>query len=338
MKKILLITTGGTIASKETVNGLAPSIDARQILSYIPGIEKICRLSGISIMSVDSTNMNPELMKKIAETIRDNYGGFDGFVVTHGTDTMGYTASALTYMLRFIDKPVVMTGSQTAICEPDTDAKKNLCDAIMFACEDVRGVFVAFGGKIIIGTHAVKLKTRSAEAFGSVNFPAIATIESEKVTYNSDVEYSSCLKKFKEHVEHPLKVRTNLCGNIIIIKMFPGIEPDIFNFIKGRYKGVILESFGIGGIPNRGNDIVSKVHELTKAGIAVAVTTQCMYEGIDLDIYAVGRLLAKQKIIYAADMTTEALTMKLMWALGNYSDVADVKSFIETPISEDRNY
>jgi L-asparaginase len=338
MKKILLVATGGTIASSETAEGLTPSIDAKQILSYIPEIEQICHLSGISIMSVDSTNMNPTLMVKIAEAIRDNYDDYDGFVVTHGTDTMGYTAAALTYMLQNIKKPVVITGSQIAIEALYTDAKKNLSDAIRFACEDFLGVFVAFDGEIINATHAVKSKTRSTDSFKSINFPTVAYIKLGKITYNNALSYGEHWEKFETHVLRPFKVKTNLCEDIFVLKIFPGIKPEIFDFIKDNYKGVIIESFGIGGIPNEDFDIVSKVQEIAEAGLAVVITTQCVYEGIDLNIYAVGQKLAKQKVINAGDMTTEALTMKLMWALGNYDNISDIKNFIETPFFADRNY
>jgi L-asparaginase len=338
MKKILLVATGGTIASSETEQGLTPSIDAKQILSFIPEIEQICHLSGVSIMSVDSTNMNPKLMIKIAEIIKEKYDEYDGFVVTHGTDTMGYTAAALTYMLQNIKKPVVVTGSQIAIEALYTDAKKNLSDAIRFASEDFLGVFVAFDGKIINGTHAVKSKTRSTDSFKSVNFPTVADIKLGRITYNSALSHGEHWEKFETHVLKPFKLRTNLCEDIFILKIFPGIKPDIFDYIKEHYKGVIIESFGIGGIPNQDHDIVSKVQELVKAGLAVVITTQCLYEGIDLNIYAVGQKLAKQKVIYAGDMTTEAITMKLMWALGNFDDIDSVKTFVETPFFADKNY
>ncbi|RDU25002.1 asparaginase [Anaerosacchariphilus polymeriproducens] len=326
MKKILLLATGGTIASSETEQGLIPTIDAQQMLSYIPEIEEICYLSGISIMNVDSTNMNPKLMAKIAAAIYSKYQEYDGFVVTHGTDTMGYTAAALTYMLQNIKKPVVVTGSQIAIKALNTDAKKNLTDAIRFANEDFPGIFVAFDSKIMYGTYAVKVKTRSTDSFQSINFPTVAEIKEGKIIYNSILNNDEYRDKFKSH---ELKLQTNLCEDILILKIFPGIKPHIFDYIKDNYKGVIIESFGIGGIPNADYDIVSKVQELIQAGLAVVITTQCLCEGIDLSIYAVGKILTKYKIIYAGDMTTEAATMKLMWALGNLKDFSSIKDFME---------
>lgn len=338
MKKILLIATGGTIASSESADGLTPSIDVKQLLSYIPEVESLCDLEGISIMSVDSTNMNPTLMTKIAEAVNANYADYDGFVVSHGTDTMAYSAAALSYMLKNLEKPVVLTGSQLPIEAMYTDAKKNLSDAIRFACEDVIGVFVAFDGLIINGTHAMKVRTRNVDAFKSIDFPVVATIKYGKITYNPELTYGDVWSELQSKKDGEFSIATKLCEDILVLKIFPGIKPEIFDFIKDTYKGVIIESFGIGGIPNVDHDIVSKVHELVVAGVAVVITTQCTYEGIDLDVYEVGQILAKQNAIMAGDMTTEALAMKLMWALGNFEEIGDVKKFMETPVCADRSY
>ncbi len=338
MKKILLVATGGTIASTETELGLAPSIDALQILSLIPEVGEVCQLSGVSVMSIDSTNMNPSRMIKIAETIHEEYEHYDGFVVTHGTDTMGYTAAALSYMLQYIKKPVAITGSQIAIEALYTDAKKNLSDAIRFACEDFAGVVVVFDGKVISGTHAVKVKTKSTDSFKSINLPTVAYIKLGKITYNSELDHKEHRENVDLHMSNTYQLKTNLCEDIIILKIYPGMKPDIFDDIKVKYKGVIIESFGIGGIPNENHDIVSKIQELVNAGLAVVISTQCLYEGIDLNIYAVGQKLAKQKLIFAGDMTTEAITMKLMWALANCRSFESIKDFMETPIFADRSY
>lgn len=337
MKRILLIATGGTIASSQSEDGLTPSIDVKQLLSYIPDVKNMCELEGISIMNVDSTNMNPSLMVQIAEAVAAHYEQYDGFVVSHGTDTMAYSSAALTYMLKNLRKPVVFTGSQLPIEAMYTDAKQNLSDAIRFACEDISGVFLAFDGRLISGVHAMKVKTRSNDAFASINFPAIATIKYGKITYDKALDYGNYWGKMKQEAEGAFEIATNLCEDIFVLKMFPGIGPEIFDFIKGHYKGVIIESFGIGGIPNVDHDIVAKVHELVVSGAAVVITTQCTYEGIDLDIYEVGQKLAKQNAIIAGDMTTEALTMKLMWALGNFEEIRDVKAYMEMPCCGDRS-
>jgi L-asparaginase len=337
MKKILLVATGGTIASAESADGLAPAFDAEQLLAHIPEIKGLCQVDGVSAMTIDSTNMTPSLMVRIAETIFRHYHAYDGFVVTHGTDTMGYTAAALTYMLQNIKKPVVVTGSQVAIEALYTDAKKNISDAIRFALEDIGGIFVAFDGRIINGTRAVKLKTQSADAFSSVNFPRIADIKLGKITYNSALNYGEHARMLDPDPSKPFSLQNRLCEDVFLLKISPGIKPHVFDYLKDHYRGVIVESFGIGGIPSEGVDIVSKLEELIQAGVAVVISTQCLEEGIDLGVYEVGHKLAKHEVICAGDMNSEAIVMKMMWALGNFDTLDDVKYFMETPVFGDRN-
>lgn len=330
MKQILLIATGGTIASAPTEQGLTPALDEKQLLSYLPDLSSLCQLTGISVMSIDSTNMNPARMGILAQTIAQNYDRYDGFVLAHGTDTMAYSAAALTVMLRHLGKPVVLTGSQIPIEAQDTDAKKNLFDAICFACEAVRGVFVAFDGKIIHGAHATKCRTRSRDAFASINFPVIAHVENGLAAYTLQIQQTAFWHRMHEKIADSFCAQPELCRDVFVLKLFPGMRAEIFDYIRQNFRGVVIESFGIGGIPNEQPDLLGKVQELAQAGLAVVVTTQCMYEGVDLDIYAVGKSLAKQKIIVAGDQTTEFLVMKLMWALAHFDSVDAVKKYMET--------
>ena len=348
VKNILIIATGGTIASTDSGDGLVPAIDVKKLISYIPDISGRCNIDGISIMNIDSSNMTPSLMKKVADAIVDNYGDFDGFVVTHGTDTLGYSAAAVTYMLKGLGKPVVFTGSQLPIEHSDTDAKINLFDAVCFACENVSGVYVVFNGIVIYGTHARKIKTTSFDAFESANIEAAAKVVNGVVVYSGEFskekhryieynKYSENDKSNNDSNDTGLYADTDMCEDIMVLKLFPGIKTDIFDYIKEHYRGVIIESFGIGGIPCTAGDeendsnssVAEKIGELTEAGIAVVITTQCMYEGVSLDVYEVGHILARQNVIVAKDMTTEAVTMKLMWALAHYTKMTDVKEFME---------
>ena len=330
MSKILLLATGGTIACGQSAQGLSPAMNAEQILSHIPEIEESCYLEALSLMQTDSTNMTPAGMIKIAEAVRDRYDDYDGFVITHGTDTLAYSAAALSYMLRNLGKPVIFTGSQVPLEAPYTDARQNLSDAVRFARADVAGVFVAFDGILIGGVRATKLKSKSLDAFKSIHFPVIAEIKHGKITYCQG--YSLLPKTTGRFF-----AVANLCPNIFVLKIFPGIGCEIFDFIREHYAGVIIESFGVGGIPGQNPDLVSKIPDLIQAGMAVVISTQCLYEGIDLNIYAVGKKLAREKVISGGDMTTEALTMKLMWALGNYDSLDNIKTCIETPYFADRS-
>lgn len=337
MKKILLIATGGTIASSVSEHGIMPTFDANQLLAFLPELNKLCEVTGISIMSIDSTNMTPKLMKQIGQAVYDHYDEFDGFVISHGTDTMAYTASVLTYMLQNIKKSVIVMGAQMTIDDEHTDAKQNISDAIRFALEEMGGVFVVFDGKIMLGTRTIKMRTKSMDAFASVNFPVIATIKFGKITYNHEVKYGEFSSILVPNLEQDFQYKPRLCEEVFVIKMFPGIKPEIFDYLKERYRGVVIESFGIGGIPNNlNNNIVKKIKELISAGVVVVITTQCLEEGIDLDIYQVGKELAKEKVIYGGDMNTEAITMKLMWALENFETIDEIKRFIENPIFGDK--
>lgn len=332
MKNILLIATGGTIASKSHGNGLTPTFDAEQLLSFLPEIKALCNIKGISIMSIDSTNMTPKLMSDIARAIYDHYEKYDGFVVSHGTDTLAYTASMLTYMLPGIQKTVVVVGSQTAIDYQYTDAKQNISDAIRFAMEGVGGVFVAFDGKIMLGTRITKIKTKSMDAFSSLNFPIIAIIKFGKITYNSNVCHSPILN---QDLQKPFEFKPDFSDAVYLVKIFPGMRSDIFDYIKENYKGAVIEGYGIGGIPTKPINLTKKIGELAKAGVAVVITTQCLEEGIDLDVYEVGKELKKENVIYGGDMNREAIIMKLMWALGNLKTFKEIKAFMEKPIFGD---
>ncbi len=330
MKKILLIATGGTIASAPQNGSLAPSFDAAKLLSYLPDLHRPCQIDGISLMQVDSTNMTPARIQKIAECIGEQLDEYDGFVVSHGTDTLAYTASALTFMLTGLQKPVIVVGSQMSIDAQYTDAKQNIHDAFAFAMENIAGVFVVFDGKLMLGTRTTKLKTRSIDAFSSINFPTLATIKFGKIDYNPELSYIGFDKKLLPDPAASFELRSALCEDVFILKLFPGLKPAIFDFIRLHYRGVVIESFGIGGIPNKDPDYVAEVEKLIAAGLQVVITTQCLEEGVDLSIYQVSQSLNRLPIIYAGDMTTEAVTMKLMWALANLQDASQMKCFIES--------
>ncbi|WP_226529011.1 asparaginase [Metabacillus niabensis] len=326
MKRILLLTTGGTIASVEGENGLTPGISDQDIIGYLPEYKEELLLHSMVLMNVDSTNMQPEYWVEIAQTIYNKYDQYDGFVITHGTDTLGYTSSALSYILQNLAKPVIVTGSMVPISYGETDARKNMMNAIRFACESISGVYVVFDGKVISGTRAVKVKSKSNNAFKSINCPYIARLEGSEVTYlgNTPVKQNGLLK-----------LDTSICSNVLLLKLFPGITPDIFDYIKHSYRGVVIESYGNGGIPFEKRNLLPKINELIEAGVAVVITTQCLEEGTDLQRYEVGRKISKKLIISSRDMNTEAIVPKLMWALGKTSNLEQVKKIMETPVAND---
>lgn len=336
MKNILLIATGGTIASTLQSNGFAPTFDATQLLSFSPEINQICHVSVTNLMHIDSSNMNPARMEIIANEINQHINEYDGFVIAHGTDTMAYTASALTYMLQYIQKPVVLMGSQLSISAQYTDAKQNISDAFFFVLENKPGIYIVFDGKVLLATRATKTKTQSIDAFTSINFPPIATIKFGRVVYSkeSGILLDQNINSLQSCTYQP---RIALCNELFVLKLFPGIKEEFFDYINDNYRGLVIESYGIGGIPNDQPNLFSKIEKLTNNGVFVVITTQCLEEGIDMHVYEVGKKVASLPIIYAGDLTREAIIMKLMWAMANYTQFDQIKQFIECPYMGDMN-
>lgn len=326
MKKILLLATGGTIASVLGADGLTPGMTADELVSYLPEQNHMYKVESKVLMEIDSTNMQPEYWIRIAEAVYKHYGDYDGFVITHGTDTMGYTSAALSYMLQNMSKPIVITGSQIPINKNNTDATKNIRDAARFACEDIGGVFIVFDGKVINGTRAVKVRTRSYDAFESINHPYVAIFEGDEIKYNKP---TSPLQKGE------VKLDISLYPDVFLLKLHPGTKPELFDYLQQHYKGVIIEGFGLGGVPTQGRNLLPKIIELIEAGIAVVITTQCLEEGGDLTLYEVGRRVAREQIISSKDMNKEAIVAKLMWVLGKTTDLKEIKEMMETSIAED---
>ena len=200
MKKILFIATGGTIASKKTENGLTPQITPEELLSYIPEVEGLCEITAVNPFNLDSSNVVPENWSTLVKVVKEHYEDYDGFVIAHGTDTMAYTAAALSYMIQNSEKPIVITGAQRPINLDITDAKTNLSDSFYYACDDAsQGVQIVFDGKVIAGTRAKKVRTKSYNAFSSIDFPYLAVMQDRRILrylpmlpYEKPVRFSIC--------------------------------------------------------------------------------------------------------------------------------------------------
>lgn len=333
-KHILLLATGGTIVCTETDKGLQPHYDVQDLLRCLPPDINSHTIDGRMVMNIDSSNMTPQCWLDIAKPVVNEYAKYDGFIITHGTDTMAYTAAALTYFLEGLNKPVILTGSQYSMTEKETDAVQNLSDSLLFACEDICGVFIGFDGKLINGPRAVKIKTKSYDAFASVNYPPVAVIKHRRITYNQSV-YKRFLKRKEPPSPAGCRFSHDIEEKIFVVKLFPGLDPAIFDYLKHSVKGIIIESYGIGGVSSELQDISSKIREMVNAGVAVALTTQCLQEGVNPTIYEVGRALPLDKIIFGKDMNTEALVPKLMWALGKTKNLTAIKKLVETPVRDD---
>lgn len=351
MKHILLIATGGTIASAEDGNGLSPALTGEELARSVPEIEGLCELDIVQPMNIDSTNMRPADWLRIAEVIRENYDTHDGFVVLHGTDTMSYTAAALSYLIQDSPKPIVLTGSQQPMGNPFTDAKINLYQSLVYAVSDrSRDVSIVFGGYAIAGTRARKQRTMSFNAFNSINYPVLAYLRQDKIICSGSAAVSAglaegdCAKATTAgdvggNAAVP-RFYTELNSRVCALKLTPGLTPDIFRLLKPDYDAVILETFGMGGVPERGADGASyqeAIFDWVDSGRTVVMTTQVPEEGLDLGVYEVGRAYAEHPgILKGGDMTTEALVAKTMWALGQTRDADELQRLFYRPINHDR--
>jgi L-asparaginase len=336
LKKIVILATGGTIVCSDRGQGLQPYYTVDDLLDRIQPAMSDRKIVGKTVMNIDSSNMTPENWLTIARHVTEHYREFDGFVITHGTDTMAYTAAAISYLLDGLNKPVILTGSQFSMTDSRTDALQNLKDSLLLAAENIAGVFIVFDGKVINGTRGIKTKTRSYDAFESINYPLVATIKHNRIEYSPVVRQTfRQMPITPPENSHSPKLVATLEEQLLVLKMFPGLHPKIFDYIRDNFKAVIIESYGTGGVATDSIDLAGKIRDLAEAGIVVAITTQCLKEGVDLQLYEVGRKLPLEKIIYARDMNTEALVPKLMWAMAKAETFQEIKQLVETPVRDD---
>ncbi len=349
-KKILVLATGGTIASAPSPDGLVPALDVNALLRGIDEITDNYEITAKDILNLDSSNIQPEEWVLIAQKVYEAVNGkkqYDGIVVTHGTDTMAYTASILSFMLAGVHKPIVLTGSQLPIMNPLTDAAENLRYALAMAASGVPGVFVAFNRKIILGCRAVKVRTTGFDAFESVNYPYIAKGGAVGLEFNPEAVagrglfYSDSLSAEKEFVKSAMdpshgsaghfSLKDTICNDVFLIKLTPGLNPTIFDMLlEMKYKGIVIEAFGAGGLHYVNRDLISKLEKLVQAGIPVVVSSQCLYERSDMSIYEVGKKALEHGVISAFDMTTEAAVTKLIWTLGQAKDMEEIRKYFAT--------
>ena len=318
-KKILLLTTGGTIASLAGSDGLQPhrsdvmEREIRQLGTYYDITVK-------DVMCLDSSNIRPAEWQLIARRIFEDRAGFDGIVISHGTDTMAYTASAVTFMLPDIDLPVVFTGSQLPLADILSDGPDNLRTAFAMAASGKPGVYLAFDRKVMLGCRAVKVRASGFSAFESVNARYAAQVSNLGLVINEAV-----LPKCQGQTA----LRTDISKNVFLLKLTPGLNPAVFDMLAAMgYKGIVIEAFGLGGINvlNRG---LRGIHRCVEDGISVVVTTQCLYDSSDLRVYQVGNKLLEMGVIQGRDMTSEAAMTKLMWAIGQGMEQPEIAKLFE---------
>ena len=318
--KILHICTGGTIAmSRGEDSSLAPITSNEDLLRMVPEVEGFVDVTVKRLASMDSANIDPHFWLTLAQTVADNYDHYDGFVITHGTDTMAYSAAALSFMLSELDKAVVRTGSQIAIELVGSDGKRNLVNAFRVAASDVAEVMVVFGSKIIRGVRARKISAFALEAFDSINEAPLGEIGLE-------MRVATAVKR---RAGRRLLYTPELEPSVGLVTMHPGVTEEVLRFMVERHKGVVLLGYGTGNIPVREEaNLVKIIRAAGDMGKPVVVGTQCVLGSTNLSLYQPGKEVLAAGAIPSVDMIPEAALVKLMWVLGQTTDLPRVASMM----------
>ncbi|MEM7827514.1 MAG: asparaginase, partial [Candidatus Aenigmatarchaeota archaeon] len=317
MKHVLLIGTGGTITASTIGRLWKPgSLTEDFLLKLLP--LKDIKIKTKSLFRIDSSDMQPEFWIDIAKTIYAEIekNKYNGVVITHGTDTMSYTASALSFLLQDLNVPIVLTGAQLPLSEPGSDVKRNLLGAIKVAAEtDIGEVVIVFNGNILRGCRSRKVKETGFDAFQSINSPVIGRVlETVKITSN-----------YRKISNKKPKLYTELEKNVALLKLYPGFSPDIFHrIIDMGYKGFVVEGFGACNVPVNYNSLISCIQRAKNENIPVVISTQCV-DGYDwTHLYENGQKALQAGGIPAYDMLSETALVKLMWVLKQTDDMEEI--------------
>ncbi|KKQ26954.1 MAG: hypothetical protein US42_C0018G0028 [Candidatus Magasanikbacteria bacterium GW2011_GWC2_37_14] len=322
MKNILILFCGGTLVMEENkVGALTTPAKDKAIMNLLkiePKLGKIANIKLHYVDNIDSSNIEPEHWNKMTQIIADNYNKYDGFVITHGTDTMAYTSSALSFTLQNLGKPVVLTGAQIPGKEIETDARRNLINAVRVAAEDVAGVFLVFDEEIILGSRVSKVSESRLDAFETINDSLFGEIR---------IDLRFCDNHPRRH-NKKLKIKTGFEPNIAIINLVPGTPTEtIDNLLNTGIKGLVLNGYGSGNISYKYLAIIKKAKKLN---IPVIVTTQCLEGATLMEMYDVGKRALDMGAIQAYDMSLESTTTKLMWVLDKTKKVLEIKKMMHT--------
>ena len=331
LKTIVLIGTGGTIASyvDYRTGAVHPALSTSDMINAVPEIKEIANLKANVLFSIFSENMTVPHWQKLAEAIADELNnGADAVIVPHGTDTMGYTAAAVSFMLGDISKPVVFVGAQRSSDRPSSDASSNLMAAARFCVNgNAAGVFVVMHEgsgddtfAVHLGTRVRKMHTSRRDAFKSINVPPVAIVDrAGKITFNE--------KKLRPVSKDKVAVSSDMCQQVVLLQFYPGMDPELFRDVILKSKGVVIAGSGLGHV--NGN-MVPLLKEASDKGIVVVITSQCLNGRTNLNVYNTGRDMLNAGVITVQDMLPETAYAKLMWALANTKSAEAAKEVMKT--------
>lgn len=322
MKKILMIATGGTIASIPSDDGLVPGLSGKDIITLVPELKDMCHIDVTEIMNIDSSNLSPHHWVMMMDTIEKNYENYDGFVITHGTDTMAYSSSMLSCAIENLNKPIVFTGSQLPIKAEGTDACRNVRDAFLAVCSDNCGVFLAFNGLIHNGDCVKKVYSEDFTGFLSINQEAAGTSDNTKIIW----------KTINKKKNGSISFNKKISEKVFVLKMIPSLKPEIIDvLINMGYRAVIIEGYGAGGVPTEEceNNFIPAIQKAIKQDVAIVCATQCLYDGVHLDKYPMGIMAEKYGAISCKNITLEKALAKLMIGLGADMGLKELKEYVE---------
>ena len=328
-KHICLLATGGTIACEKGADGLRPVLTGAELLRAVPELARCGEIDVSELCSLDSSNLLPMHWQRMAQAIAERCGQYDGFVLTHGTDTMGYTAGALYYMLRGIGVPVALTGSMLPLTAAGTDARANLRGAFAVAASGRAGVYQAFAGRVISGNAVKKVDSTARDAFRSIGRPQAGTfaLADGALTWQVSEEARTAAAKMDAGTQAMFAPQFALDERVAVVKLVPGAEPRLLTALADAgYRAVIIEGYGAGGVPTAASpkNFLPAIAALRARGVRVICATQCTTGGVHLDTYEMGVLAARCGAESAGDLPLEALVPKTMLELAQADGVQTV--------------